>query len=50
MGSLAIEAVLAEDAPIIMGVVLIFSIIVQVANLLADLAVASLDPRIRLQR
>ncbi len=48
MGSLAIEAVLAEDAPIIMGVVLIFSIIVQVANLLADLAVAALDPRIRL--
>ena len=50
MGSLAIEAVLAEDAPIIMGVVLIFSIIVQVANLLADLAVAALDPRIRLAR
>ena len=48
MGSLAIEAVLAEDAPIIMGVVLMFSIIVQVANLLADLAVAALDPRIRL--
>lgn len=50
MGSLAIEAVLAEDAPIIMGVVLMFSIIVQFANLLADLAVAALDPRIRLQR
>ena len=49
MGSLAIEAVLAEDAPIIMGVVLIFSLVVQLGNLLADLAVASLDPRIRLQ-
>jgi len=47
MGNLAIEAVYNEDAPIIIGVVLIFAVTVQVGNLLADLAVAALDPRVR---
>ena len=50
MGSLAIEAVTLEDAPIIMGVVVVFSLAVQLGNFLADLAVASLDPRIRLSK
>lgn len=48
MGNLAIEAVYNEDAPIIVGVVLVFAVTVQVGNLLADIAVAALDPRVRL--
>jgi len=32
----------------VMGVVLVFSAMVQVGNLLADVAVAFLDPRVRL--
>ncbi|MEM7607818.1 MAG: ABC transporter permease [Myxococcota bacterium] len=49
MGNLAIRAVLTEDAPIILGVVLIFAATVQLGNLLADIAVAALDPRVRLE-
>lgn len=48
MGSLAIKSITMLDAPTIMGVVLVFSAAVQVGNLLADLAVAMLDPRVRL--
>jgi len=33
---------------VIMAVVLMFGVAVQVGNLLADIAVAALDPRIRL--
>lgn len=49
MGNLAIEAVYNEDAPIIVGVVLVFALTVQAGNLMADIAVASLDPRVRLR-
>lgn len=49
LGKLTIEAVNALDAPTILAVVLMGSIAVQVGNLLADLALAWLDPRVRLQ-
>jgi peptide/nickel transport system permease protein len=48
MGRLAIESISALDAPMVMGVVLITSATVQLGNLLGDLGVAALDPRIRL--
>lgn len=48
LGLLTIEAINTLDAPIIMAVVLMFGVAVQVGNLLADVAVAALDPRIRL--
>ena len=48
MGRLAIEALYTLDVPIVMGVVLVASLAVQIGNLLADVAVALLDPRIRL--
>ncbi len=48
MGSLAIESIHNLDAPTVLAVVLIFSITVQIGNLLADIAVAYLDPRVRL--
>ena len=48
LGLLTIEAIESLDAPVIMAVVLMFGIAVQVGNLMADIAVAALDPRIRL--
>ena len=48
LGLLTIESIESLDAPVIMAVVLMFGVAVQVGNLLADIAVATLDPRIRL--
>lgn len=47
LGLLTIESIESLDAPVIMAVVLMFGVAVQVGNLLADIAVAALDPRIR---
>ncbi|MFW6067113.1 MAG: ABC transporter permease [Myxococcota bacterium] len=46
MGRLAIEAINNLDLFTVMGVVLFASLMVQIGNLLADLAVAALDPRV----
>jgi peptide/nickel transport system permease protein len=48
MGRLAIESIHALDVPTIMGVVLFAAVFVQVGNLLADVAVGVLDPRVRM--
>jgi peptide/nickel transport system permease protein len=48
LGLLTIESIYNLDVPMVMAVVLMFAITVQVGNFLADLAVAALDPRIRL--
>nr|MDQ3034593.1 ABC transporter permease [Myxococcota bacterium] len=50
VGRLAFESISSGDVPTILGVVLIASVAVQFGNLGADLAIARLDPRIRLQR
>jgi peptide/nickel transport system permease protein len=47
MGALSVDAVLARDVPVVMGVVLVTSLSVVVANFLADLAYGLLDPRLR---
>lgn len=47
LGMLTIEAINKLDVPIIMATVLMFGVLVQLGNLLADVAVATLDPRIR---
>lgn len=46
MGRLALEAVLARDFSVLMGVLLLSSFLVIVANMLIDLLHAWLDPRI----
>lgn len=46
MGTLATEAVLARDYPVLLGVLLLASLVVIVANALIDLLHAWLDPRI----
>jgi len=46
IGSLLISAMLANDTPVIMAVTFVFSILVVLCNLLADLVYGWLDPRI----
>ena len=48
IGRLAFEAVLSRDLNLLLGILLICSVIVIVANILVDLAYAWLDPRIEL--
>jgi ABC-type dipeptide/oligopeptide/nickel transport system permease component len=50
MGRLAIESIHSLDVPMIMGVVLFAAVTVQIGNLLADIAVGALDPRVRMGR
>lgn len=48
MGRLALDAVRARDYPVLLGFVLFIAILVLLCNLIADLAYAAIDPRIRL--
>jgi peptide/nickel transport system permease protein len=48
MGRLAVEAAFQRDYPLVMGITLVVSAAVVLANLLTDLLYAWLDPRIRL--
>ena len=47
LGRLVLDAVLARDYPIIQGLILFFSFIYIIINLMIDLCYAFLDPRIR---
>ena len=47
MGSLALEAMLARDYPVLLGVLLLGSFVVIAANALIDLLHAWIDPRIQ---
>ena len=47
LGSLAVQAVLNNDFPVMTGVVMIFAAIFVVANFLVDILYAYVDPRIR---
>ena len=47
MGRAIVDAISARDYPLVMGGSLLFAAIVVVANLLADVATAMADPRIR---
>jgi peptide/nickel transport system permease protein len=46
IGSLLISAILANDTPVIMAITFVFSCLVVVFNLVADLLYGWLDPRI----
>ena len=48
VGRLAVESIYNLDAPMVMAIVLLASLAVQVGNMLADIAIAMLDPRVRL--
>ncbi len=47
LGSLTVDAVLNRDFPVIQGVVLFFSVLYVLVNLMVDLSYLALDPRIR---
>ena len=46
LGPLTLDAILARDLHVVVAVVLLTAICMLVANLLADLALVALDPRI----
>jgi peptide/nickel transport system permease protein len=47
LGQLAWQSVTTQDLPVIMGIVLVASAFIVLANLLVDLGYALLDPRVR---
>ncbi len=47
LGQLTVDAVLSRDFPLIQGIILFFSVIYVLINLLVDLSYLVLDPRIR---
>jgi peptide/nickel transport system permease protein len=47
LGRLTVDAILRRDYPIIQGVILLFSFVYVVLNLLVDLSYTLFDPRIR---
>jgi peptide/nickel transport system permease protein len=49
LGRLMFDAILHRDYPLLLGGLLVVSVCVVAGNLLADLAYAAIDPRIRLE-
>ena len=47
LGRLTVDAVLARDYPTVQAVILLFSVVYVLVNLLIDIAYTALDPRIR---
>ena len=50
LGQLMINSIFQRDFPVVQGVTLVFAIMVILLNLLADVAYAALDPRVRFSR
>jgi microcin C transport system permease protein len=49
VGLLAFEAIQTRDYPVVMGFLVISSVVLMLGNLLSDLAVALVDPRVRFE-
>lgn len=49
MGLLFFEAIQARDYPVVMGITVISALLLLIGNLLSDLCVAAVDPRVRFQ-
>jgi peptide/nickel transport system permease protein len=47
VGQLMINSIFQRDFPVVQGVTLVFAVLVVLINLLADVAYAALDPRVR---
>jgi peptide/nickel transport system permease protein len=50
IGQLMLNSIFERDFPVVQGVTLVFGVLVVLVNLMADLAYASLDPRVRYDR
>ena len=49
IGLLAFEAIQTRDFPVVMGILVISSVALMIGNLVSDLAVAFVDPRVRFE-
>lgn len=49
MGRLTVEAVFARDSDVILAAVLLASLVLMLGNLIADLLLAAVDPRVRIK-
>lgn len=47
MGRLGLDAIFSRDYPVVMGTVILSAVLIIVGNLLADIAYAYADPRVR---
>ena len=47
LGTLALQSILARDTPTIMGILFLSSLVVIVVNILTDMILRMIDPRIR---
>jgi peptide/nickel transport system permease protein len=47
LGTLALQSIIARDTPTILGILFFSALVVVVANLLTDLVLRMIDPRIR---
>ena len=47
LGALAVQSITTQDLPVIIGIVLLSSCFVVVANIVVDLLYTVLDPRVR---
>jgi peptide/nickel transport system permease protein len=50
IGQLMLNSIFERDFPVVQGVTLVFAVMVVLLNLLADVAYATLDPRVRFER
>ncbi|MBO0775568.1 MAG: ABC transporter permease [Actinobacteria bacterium] len=50
IGATLIESINDRDVPVVEGIVVVFAVVVVLANLIADLLYTTLDPRIRYER
>jgi peptide/nickel transport system permease protein len=50
IGQLLLNSIFQRDFPVVQGVTLVFGVLVVLVNLLADMAYAGLDPRVRFDR
>ena len=50
VGAILIQSITDHDVPVVEGIVVVFAVVVVLANLLADVLYAVLDPRIRYER
>jgi peptide/nickel transport system permease protein len=49
LGSTMLSAVISKDIPVLQGAVLLVGIIYMISTLLADVLIAFLNPRVRLE-
>jgi len=50
IGQLMLNSIFERDFPVVQGVTLVFAVMVVLLNLFADIAYATLDPRVRFER